>query len=81
MQSSAVKDSDKVSRKLAFGITILTGLALSVVGFVLAAPIGPTSGPDISNPRFTGAPLLFVIGIVLIFLSPVVYELFPGKED
>lgn len=70
-----------VSRKQAFGITLLIGLVLSVVGFILATPIGATSGPDISNPRLTGAPLLFVIGVVLVFLSPVVYELFPGKED
>jgi hypothetical protein len=46
-----------------------------VVGFFLSAPIGPPESPKYSNPELEFAPLIFVIGVVLIFSSAVVYEL------
>ncbi len=61
--------------KLFFLITLACGLALAVLGFALAAPIGSPDGPAISNPRMEFAPLVFVVGIALIFSSAVVYEL------
>jgi hypothetical protein len=48
--------------------------------FVLAAPIGPTDGPHTSNPRMLFAPGIFVIGVILIFTSAVVYELVPDRR-
>ncbi len=63
-----------------FWLTLLVGLALTVIGFLLAAPIGPTTSPVISNPRLPFAPTLFVLGIMLVFGSAVVYELFPDKS-
>lgn len=68
-----------IRRGEAFVLTLLAGLALAVVGFSLAAPIGPPDSPTISNPRVEFAPLIFVIGIILIFSSAVVYEVFKGK--
>ncbi len=68
------------SRKQAFWITLAASLTLAVLGFLLAGPIG-SSGEEFSNPRVIGAPIVFIFGVMLLFLSPVVYELFPGKED
>jgi hypothetical protein len=62
-------------RTTLFILTLLTGIALAVLGFALSAPIGPTDGPSISNPRLEFAPVLFVVGVILIFASAVVYEL------
>ncbi|OGO22803.1 MAG: hypothetical protein A2144_07800 [Chloroflexi bacterium RBG_16_50_9] len=68
------------ARKRMFVVTLLSGIALAVAGFLLAAPIGPTADPMYSDPRIPFAPLIFVIGIIVTILSPVVYELFPDKR-
>lgn len=64
-------------RKAMFLLTLLGGLALAVTGFMLSAPLGPTTSSVISDPKLPFAPALFVLGIILLFLSAVVYELFP----
>lgn len=64
-------------RTILFVLTLLTGLVLAVAGFFLAAPIGAPDGPAISSPRLEFAPALFVLGVILIFGSAVVYELVP----
>ena len=64
-------------RKTMFWLTLLTGLALAIVGFVLAAPIGPVVDPAISNPGLPFAPTIVVLGILLLFSSALVYELMP----
>ena len=67
-------------RKGMFLLTLLTGLALAVAGFLLAAPIGATDGPAISDPRMPFAPAIFVLGVILAFGSAVVYELVPDTS-
>ncbi len=67
-------------RKFVFVLTIVIGLALAVAGFSLAAPIGPTADPVYSNPRMPFAPAMFTLGVMIVFLSAVVYELFPGGD-
>ena len=62
-------------RRTWFAVTLLAGIMLAVLGFFLSAPIGPTEGPVYSNPRVDFAPLIFVAGVVLSFMSAVVYEL------
>lgn len=62
-------------RATLFVLTLLIGLGLAVVGFALSAPIGRPDSPVISNPRVDFAPLIFVVGVVMIFGSAVVYEL------
>ena len=62
-------------RNTLFVLTILGGFALAILGFALSAPIGPTDGPSISNPRMEFAPVLFLVGVILIFSSALVYEL------
>ncbi len=69
------------SRTWLFSITLIIGLTLVVLGSALVAPIGSPSGPGISNPQVVGAPLMFVAGIVLLFFSVVVYEVYPSRED
>ena len=65
----------------ALTISVLgAGLILAVAGFFLAAPIGPTRAPDISDPRVIFAPGIFLVGVVLAFGSAIVYELLPGPD-
>jgi uncharacterized RDD family membrane protein YckC len=64
-----------------FVLTLAAGLVLAVLGITLSAPIGPTDSPVYSNPRVDFAPLMFVLGVTLMFASAVVYEVAPGKED
>lgn len=68
-------------RKTMFFVTLLVGLALAIGGFLLSAPLGPASDPAISNPRMPFAPTAFVVGVIVMLASAVVYELFPGKEE
>lgn len=61
---------------------IVAGFALQGVSyFLLGAQLGVPASPAFSNPRVPFAPLLFVLGVVLVFLTAVVYELLPEKEE
>lgn len=56
-------------------LMVIGGFALQVVAYLfLAAPIGAPDGPGISNPRVPFAPLLFIVGVMFVFLAAVVYE-------
>lgn len=62
-------------------LMIVLGFALQAVSyFYLAAPLGIPSSPAYSDPRMPFAPLLFIIGVMLVFLAAVVYELLPDKQ-
>ena len=55
-------------------LMILGGLAVMAVSyFFLSAPWG-TTAVKYSDPRLQFAPLLFVVGVVLIFSAAVFYE-------
>ncbi len=61
-------------------LMILGGFALMVVSyFFLATPWGSSEVSD-SNPRVSFAATLFVVGVVSVFLSAVVYELLPDRR-
>jgi hypothetical protein len=63
------------------GLMLLTGIVLATASyFFLAAPLGPPVGPATSNPRLLFAPGLFILGIMLGFLSAVAYELIPERS-
>lgn len=66
-----------MTRRNLFLLTLGAGTVLALLGFFLSAPIGPTDDPRYSNPRLDFAPLIFVIGLVLMFGSAIVYELAP----
>jgi uncharacterized BrkB/YihY/UPF0761 family membrane protein len=59
--------------------TVLLGFVLMVIGFLAAAPWGSSSVSD-SNPVITGAPILFLLGIVSIVAAAVLYEVLPDKR-
>ncbi len=69
------------SRTLFFLLALLSGMILAVLGIALSAPVGSPTHPGLSNPRMDFAPLIFVLGITLMFGSAVVYELVPDKWD
>jgi hypothetical protein len=61
---------------------VITGFGIQAVSyFLLAAPIGIPVNPTFSNPRLPFAPLLFIVGVMFVFLAAVVYELYPEKSD
>lgn len=60
---------------------VTAGAVLMVTSyFLFAAPWGfPPSSEEFSNPRVPFAPGLFVIGVTLVFLAAVVYEILPDR--
>lgn len=59
---------------------VAVGFTLQAVAyFRLAARIGVPTSPAFSNPRLPYAALVFIAGVVLVFLAIVVYELLPEK--
>ena len=63
-------------------ILVIVGFALQVVTyFFLAAPLGTPTSEVYSNPRLPFAAALFILGVGLVFLAAVVYELLPEKES
>lgn len=66
-------------RTITVGLVVL-GFGLMLIGFFTAAPWGSSSVAD-SNPVIVGAPLLFVLGIVSVVASAVLYELLPEQPS
>ena len=67
-------------RVLLTAAMILLGFALQAVSyFVLAAPLGIPTSPVYSEPQVPFAPLLFILGVMMVFLSAVVYEVLPDS--
>lgn len=63
-------------------VMVVAGFALQTVSYLLlAAPLGRPSGVRFSDPRLPFAPALFILGVVLVFLAAVVYEVMPARGD
>ena len=61
-------------------LMVLGGIALMLVSyFGLSAPWGVTK-VDHSNPRVQFAPVVFLIGVMSVFLAAVVYEVLPDRK-
>lgn len=62
-------------------VMVVVGFAIQAIGyFFLAAPWGlPPSSPVHSEPRVPFAPAIFILGVMLVFLAAVVYELLPER--
>ncbi len=58
---------------------VVFGVVLAVVGYVSSAGWSAQTLSD-ADPAFVGAPLLFVVGVVLVVGAAVIYELLPDKE-
>jgi ABC-type xylose transport system permease subunit len=67
-------------RRTLTGILIVIGLGLMVIGYFTSAPWGASSVAD-SDPDFVGAPILFMVGIVLVLAAALFYELLPARDD
>lgn len=60
---------------------VLIGFGLQPLAyFALAAPIGRPTDVSFSEPRVPFAPLLFILGVVLVFSAALVYELLPDRS-
>jgi uncharacterized membrane protein YidH (DUF202 family) len=60
---------------------VVAGFALQAVSHLfLAAPIGTPTSVRFSDPRLPFAPALFILGVILVFVAAVVYELLPDRE-
>lgn len=62
---------------------VVAGVAIMAVSYLfLAAPWGfPPNSAYHSNPRVPYAPMIFILGVVLVFLAAVVYELLPDRTS
>jgi hypothetical protein len=49
--------------------------------FGLAARIGIPQSPAFSSPRVPFAGLVFIVGVMMVFLAAVIYELLPDRES
>lgn len=62
-------------------LMVIGGFGLQAVSyFLLAAPLGTPTSPYYSDPRVPFAPTLFILGVMMVFLAAVVYELLPERE-
>ena len=57
---------------------IIVGVGLMLAGYFLAAPWGADSVAN-SNPRLPFSPAIFVLGVITVFSSALVYELIPNR--
>ena len=68
-------------RRLLVVLMVVIGVALQIASyFYWSAPLGLATSEAFSNPRIPFAPLYFILGVILVFLSAVVYELLPDKK-
>ena len=67
---------------LAVGLAII-GFTIQFVSFLfLAAPWGfPPSSPEHSDPVVPFAPLIFISGVMLVFIAGILYEVIPGRRS
>ncbi len=63
-------------------LMVIAGFALQATSYLfLAAPLGIPTSVTYSNPRVPLAPLIFILGVMLVFLAAVVYELLPDAPE
>ncbi len=72
---------DTARRQIIAVVMVIAGFALQAVSyFFLVAPLGTPTSPAYSDPRVPFAPTIFIVGVMLVFLAAVAYELLPEKE-
>lgn len=59
---------------------IVVGVALMLLGYFLAAPWGAETVAN-SDPRVPFSPAIFVLGVIVVFSSALVYELIPNRFE
>lgn len=69
-----------MKRRVITLLMVAVGFGLQALAyFFLATPLGRPSGVRFSNPRVPFAPALFILGVILVFLAGVAYELTPDR--
>lgn len=58
---------------------IVVGVGLMAFGYLSSAPWGADSVAN-SDPAFAFAPAFFVLGIIVVFSSALVYEVMPDRR-
>lgn len=67
-------------RKTLTFVMVLGGFALQAISyFFLSAPLGTPVNEAFSNPRVPFAAGFFVLGVMLVFIAAVVYEVLPER--
>lgn len=70
------------ARRVVTWVMILLGFGLQALAYLaLAAPIGRPTDVSFSEPRMPFAPLLFIVGVGMVFASAIVYELLPDRRS
>jgi len=59
---------------------IIVCVGLMLAGYFLAAPWGADSVAN-SDPRLPFSPAIFVLGVITVFSSALVYELIPNRYE
>lgn len=67
----------ELPRRLGALGTLALGLGVSVAGFLLSNRFGTKEGMD---PLLPGSPVLFIVGVMIVFASAAVYEVWPRPE-
>ena len=63
-------------------LLVIGGFTVQAVSyFVLAAPLGLPTNEAFANPRVPFAAGVFVIGVMMVFVAALVYELLPDQRD
>jgi molybdopterin-containing oxidoreductase family membrane subunit len=63
-------------RRCVFGATLVAGIAIAITGFLLSARVGTVVYDD---PLVPYSPVIFIIGLLMVFYSPAIYETFPRE--
>jgi molybdopterin-containing oxidoreductase family membrane subunit len=80
LQRPATRGSTR--RRVLVGLLVASGFALQAVSYLfLAAPLGTPTSVEFSEPRLPFAPALFILGVLLVFLAAVAYEVLPDRLD
>lgn len=61
---------------------LIGGVVLGLIAyFFLAAPLGSPMDEGFSNPKILYAATIFVIAVITVFSSALVYEILPSRRD
>jgi molybdopterin-containing oxidoreductase family membrane subunit len=79
---------EKISAPIEFGrvgfclIVVAIGFVLQFVSyFYLSAPLGIPTSEVYSNPKIPFSPVIFIVGVMLVFMGAILYEVLPGKKE
>jgi Ni/Fe-hydrogenase subunit HybB-like protein len=75
------EQTGKTRTIIALGMVIGGFVLQAFAYFFLAAPLGIPTSPVYADPRVPFAPVIFIAGVMLVFLAAVAYEVLPEKKS